>query len=87
MEHRDLKNLYDGIEPVEAELTQGRQRLALSLEGAARQKIAKQKPFRQAWFSWPQMLRASVACVVLVAVAATGWRQYRLASFEALELA
>ncbi|MEK7258447.1 MAG: hypothetical protein AAB211_01460 [Pseudomonadota bacterium] len=87
MEHRDLKNLYDGIEPVEMELTQSRQRLAHSLEAAARQKIATQKPIRHAWFSWPQMLRVSVACVVLVAVSATGWRQYRLASFEAVELA
>ncbi|MES3006644.1 MAG: hypothetical protein V4751_02620 [Pseudomonadota bacterium] len=87
MEHRDLKNLYDDIEPVEVELMQSRQRLALSMEAAARQKIVTQKPIRSAWFSWPQMLRVSVACVVLVAVAATGWRQYRLASFEAVEFA
>jgi len=81
-----LKNVYDGIEPAERELTQSRQRLGHLLEAAARQKIAQQKPIRHTWFSWPQILRVSVACMVLVAVAATGWRQYRLASFEALEL-
>lgn len=90
MEHRDLKNLYEGVEADEFATEQSRKRLALSLESAARvQQTSAEKPtsaVRKPWFSFPVLMRAGFACLVIAAVTLTGWRQYQQSSFEAIEL-
>lgn len=90
MEHRDLKNLYEGVEADEFSTEQSRKRLALSLESAVRvQQTSAEKPtpaIRKPWFSFPVLMRAGFACLVIAAVTLTGWRQYQQSSFEAMEL-
>ena len=91
MEHRDLKNLYEGMDADEFTTEQSRKRLALSLESAARvQQKSIDKParaVRKPWLSFPILMRAGFACLVVAAVTLTGWRQYQQSSFEAVELA
>jgi len=80
VEHRDLKSLYEGIDIDEQEAARSRQRLLQSLK-----QTDNPTPVRQ-WLQIPWALRVSVVCLLLITLGLTGWRQYRQASFETLEI-
>ncbi|MDP1932677.1 MAG: hypothetical protein Q8L60_14580 [Gammaproteobacteria bacterium] len=95
MEHRDLKsdlkNLYEGIDADEFATEQSRKRLAIALGSSTQSQVRPveeaARSVRTPWFSFPLLMQVSFACLVVVAVGFTGWRQYQLSSFEAVELA
>lgn len=90
MEHRDLKSLYAGIEADEFATAQSRKRLAIELESTGRvppESVSNTAPdVRKSWLPFPLFMRAGFACLVVAALALTGWRQYQQSSFEAVEL-
>jgi hypothetical protein len=90
VEHRDLKDLYQGIDIEDQELAGYRQRLESRLAQEARAASQPRSSLATLWrvnvARWPGMFRYAPAAMVVVAISLVLLRQLQPAGFDSLEL-